>query len=81
MFYVYVLLSEKTGRTYVGSTDNIDRRLAQHNTGYSKSTRHGIPWRLPHVESFETRAEANQKERYHKTGKGREELQTMLVSF
>ncbi len=71
MFHVYVLLSEKTGRKYVGSTDDVDRRVTQHNAAYSKSTRHGIPWRLVHVESFHTRSDAVRRERYLKTGKGR----------
>jgi putative endonuclease len=79
MFYVYVLTSEKTGRSYVGSTDDLDRRLSQHNAGHSKSTRHGVPWRLVHSESFETRSEAMVRENYYKTGKGRAELQNRLV--
>ncbi len=79
MFHVYVLVSATTGRSYVGSTEDVDRRFAEHNAGYSKSTRHGAPWRLAHVESFETRPEAVQRERYYKTGKGREELQARLA--
>ena len=79
MFYVYVLVSEKTGRLYIGSTEDIDRRLTEHNTGYSKSTRHGVPWRLVHVESFQTRTEAVRRERYYKTGKGRDELAAHLA--
>ncbi len=79
MFYVYVLLSEQTGRTYVGSTDDVDRRFHQHNAGYSLSTRHGRPWRLLHVESFKTRSEAVRKERYYKTGKGRAALGAKLA--
>ena len=79
MYYVYVLVSEKTGRFYVGSTDNVDRRLFQHNAGYSKSTLHEVPWRLVQVESFTTRAEAVNRERYYKTGKGREELKPLLA--
>jgi putative endonuclease len=79
MFHVYVLLSEKNGHLYVGSTDNVERRLFQHNAGYSKSTRHGIPWRLVHTESLPTRAEAVTRERYYKTGKGREELRAILA--
>ena len=78
-FHVYVLISEKTGRSYVGSTDDVSRRLFQHNSGQSKSTRHGVPWRLVQVESFTTRAEAVNRERYYKTGKGREELQARLA--
>jgi hypothetical protein len=49
MYDVYIPVSRKIGRFYVGSTDDVERRLFQHNAGYSKSTRHGVPWRLVHV--------------------------------
>ena len=74
MFYVYVLRSEKTGRRYVGSCQDVQERLRRHNAGHSKVTRHGVPWSLEHFEPFSTRAEAMQRERYYKTGKGRDEL-------
>ena len=79
MFHVYVLLREKAGRLYVGSTDDVDRRLYQHNEGHSPSTRHGMLWRLMHVESFESRARAVWKERFFKISKGREDLRAILV--
>jgi putative endonuclease len=78
MFYVYVLRSSKTGRRYVGSCENVGDRLHRHNAGHSKATRHGIPWVLVHSESFSNRAEATKKERYSKTGRGREELDGLL---
>ena len=74
MFYVYVLRSSQTGRRYVGSCENVDERLRRHNAGHSKATRHGIPWILVHSESFTNRAEAARKERYYKSGRGRDEL-------
>ena len=74
MFYVYVLRSEKTGRRYVGSTQDIEERLQQHNSGQSLATRHGAPWKLIHHEEFPTRAEAVGRERFFKTGKGRDFL-------
>ena len=74
MFYVYVLKSNKTGRRYVGSCDDIDKRFQRHNLGHSKATRAGIPWILVHSENFATRADAMRKERYYKTGRGRDEL-------
>ena len=44
MFHVYILLSEKTGKFYIGSTGNLEDRLSRHTTGRSKATfsgRHG----------------------------------------
>src|SRR3954447_6882658 len=74
MFYVYVLRSNKTGRRYVGSSEDPEARLLRHNAGHSKATRHGIPWILLYRQSFATRSGAAQKERYYKTGRGRDEI-------
>ena len=74
MFYVYVLKSETTGRRYIGSSANLEDRLRRHNAGHSKATKHGAPWKLVHRETFATRAEAARREKYFKTGKGRDEL-------
>jgi len=78
MFHVYVLRSNKTGRRYVGSCENIPDRLGRHNAGHSKATQHGIPWILVHSEGFADRAQAVKKERYYKTGRGREELDRLI---
>jgi putative endonuclease len=74
MFCVYVLRSGATGRRYVGSCQDRDDRLRRHNAGESKATRHGIPWTLVHSEAFSSREEAVRRERYFKTGRGRDEL-------
>ncbi len=74
MFHVYVLLSSKTGRRYIGSCENVEERIRRHNAGYSKATRPRIPWILMHSETFPSRTEAVRKGRYYKTGRGRDEL-------
>jgi putative endonuclease len=74
LFHVYILRSTTTGRRYVGSCENVDERIRRHNLGHSKATRHGIPWILVHTEALPTRAEAAGKERYYKSGRGRDEL-------
>jgi putative endonuclease len=68
------LRSEKTGRRYVGSCEDLDDRLRRHNAGESKATKHGIPWALLQAERFATRSAATKSERYYKTGRGRDEL-------
>lgn len=78
VFFVYVLLSEVTGRRYVGSTRDIDERLRRHNSGHSKSTKAGRPWILAYSEEFPTRAAAVNREMYLKTGAGREWLDGVL---
>jgi putative endonuclease len=78
VFYVYVLWSPSAGRSYVGSTGDLDDRLHRHNAGESQSTKHGVPWRLMHSESFPSRSQAVLRERHLKTGRGREELKAWL---
>ncbi len=74
MFSVYVLRSGKTGRRYVGSCADLSDRLRRHNAGESPATQYGVPWILIHEETFPNRAAAMARERYFKSGRGREEL-------
>ena len=78
MFYCYVLLSQKTGRRYVGSCENLIERIRRHNASDSKATKHGAPWVVLHSESFDTRSGATRRERYYKTERGRDELDKKL---
>jgi len=58
MASLYILQSEKTGQYYVGSTNDLDRRLAEHMRGQTPSTRKRGPWKLVHREEFATLLEA-----------------------
>lgn len=62
--FVYVLGSSHKGRitTYVGWTNDIARRLAQHNAGTGARSTRGRVWKLLHSESFATRNEAMSRE-------------------
>ena len=71
MYYVYVLRSKKNGYRYIGHTNNIERRLKEHNLGLTKSIRFQIPFGLEYIESYPTRLEAIRREKYLKTGQGR----------
>lgn len=71
---LYVLQSLKDRRTYVGSTDNFERRLAQHQSGKVISTKHRIPFKILITEEFETLQEARKRELYYKSGAGRRKL-------
>jgi putative endonuclease len=82
-FFVYVLRNP-AGKTYVGQTADLDRRLAQHNDPQCRLTihtkRHRGPWHLLHSEEFSSRSEAVRRERELKSGKGREWIQRELLS-
>ena len=78
MYYVYVLVSEKTGRRYTGSFQDVAERVRRHNAGHSKATKHGVPWRLVLTESYASRSEAYQREMELKSGRGRQRLDAVL---
>ena len=67
MPFVYILKSEKTGRFYYGSTDNIENRLTYHNRGKVKSTKPFRPWLLHYKEEYATRSEAVKREMFFKS--------------
>jgi putative endonuclease len=72
MYIVYVLESENYKRTYKGMTDDLERRLKEHNNGKTKSTRFYKPWKLLFTEAFSTRMDARIREKQLKSGFGRE---------
>jgi len=59
---------------YVGLTDNLPRRIQQHNDGRERTTKPYRPFRLLHSEQFTTRTEARSREKYLKSGAGKEFL-------
>ena len=52
MFIVYIIYSAKLKKYYTGSTDDLSRRLKEHNRGKKAFTRIGIPWELVHQKSL-----------------------------
>jgi putative endonuclease len=62
MGILYILRSESSGRFYIGSTDNLKRRLSEHARGHAASTRGRGPWTLVYKEEFATLLEARQRE-------------------
>lgn len=67
-----MIRSEKDGRFYVGMTENIERRFREHNSGKTRSTKGYVPWKLVLTEVYETRKEARAREKYLKSGVGKE---------
>ena len=45
-YYTYVLKSLKDGHFYIGITHDIEKRLKEHNSGKTRSTRNRLPFRL-----------------------------------
>ena len=78
MFYVYILKSLKNRRLYTGSTNNLERRIYEHSVGQTKYTSKAGPFELVYKESYNTSLEAKRREKFLKTGKGRELLRSIL---
>ncbi|MCP4674691.1 MAG: GIY-YIG nuclease family protein [Deltaproteobacteria bacterium] len=70
--WVYVLRSEKNiERIYVGLTEDVDRRLDEHNSGQSAATYKFRPWKCEVKVWFDNPTKAERFERYLKSGSGR----------
>ncbi len=78
MFYVYVISSLKKHYLYVGLTNNLQRRLKQHQNGKSPSTKSHRPFKLILVEPYESRKGARNREKYLKSGSGKEFLKSLI---
>jgi putative endonuclease len=77
--WVYVLESEATGRYYVGSAEEIDTRLAEHNEGRVDSTKGYCPWRVVYREEHPDRSSAMRRELEIKSKKSRGWIQYHLL--
>ncbi|MGB5393640.1 MAG: GIY-YIG nuclease family protein [Lutimonas sp.] len=66
MFYVYLLQSKLDKSYYIGQTNNLEKRLFDHNEGLSKYTSRKRPWEIVYFEKFKTRTEAIKRERFLK---------------
>ena len=78
MYYVYAIKSISRNYIYVGMTNNIERRLVQHNNGQNKSTKAYKPFVLILTEELANSSEARKRERYLKSGVGKEYLKTLI---
>ena len=77
MCYLYVLLLKKN-KLYKGSTNDIKRRLNEHNLGKVSATKHLLPAKLIHYECYACKSDAIRREKYLKTTKGRRFLKQQL---
>jgi len=81
MYYVYILLSLKDRRFYVGYTNNLKNRLAEHIKGKVMSTKNRRPLRLVYSEVCLNRQDALHRERYLKTAWGKRYIKSRLKNY
>ena len=80
MFTVYVMVSERSGRRYVGCTSKtLKERLSWHQRSTTSWTRNERPFKLVHSEEFSEKSAALRREKYFKTGQGRKTVENILT--
>ncbi|QVY64645.1 GIY-YIG nuclease family protein [Polaribacter sp. Q13] len=80
MFYVYAISSIAKNYIYVGLTSNLNERIKRHNGLRERTTKFYAPFKLIYVEEVKTRIEARVREKYWKSGIGKEKLRSLRDS-
>ncbi|RLC33151.1 GIY-YIG nuclease family protein [Candidatus Shapirobacteria bacterium] len=78
MYFFYVLQSLSTNNLYKGISNNIDRRLAEHNKNKNPGTRGKGPWKVLYFELHKDLKSARNREKFFKSGMGRELLKQFI---
>ena len=78
MCYVYILTDNKNGHYYIGSTNNLNRRIQQHIKGYTKTTYRLKLTRLIYYEEFDNIYFARQREKKLKSYKSKKYLEWLI---
>lgn len=79
MYYVYILLSLKDGKLYIGSTPDLKARKTKHDKGFVLATKNRRPLKLIYYECYQSSADAKHREIFFKGGKGHQELKIQLA--
>lgn len=78
---MYILESKVNKEWYYGYTDNLKRRLEEHNQGHVFSTNRYKPWRLIYFEACLNKVDATRREKYLKTTQGNRMLRRRLKQY
>lgn len=80
MYYLYVLRSGRDGKLYLGSTNDLKKRLFDHNNGKVFSTKYRAPLELLYYEAYREEKLARLREsRLKSFGKGYQELKKRII--
>ncbi|MCJ7826417.1 GIY-YIG nuclease family protein [Patescibacteria group bacterium] len=77
-YYVYVLFSQKDHGLYIGYTTDLKNRLTLHAKRQVTATRNRTPVLLIHYEYFINRVDAKAREKYLKSGYGRDQFNQIV---
>ena len=80
--FVYMLQCDANPRRhYIGYTIDVDRRIIEHNSGDTNSTRPFRPWHVIYTEEFENRSDAMKREWYLKHSAGAKEKKEIIQKY
>ena len=78
MNFVYILVSQRDKKHYVGYTEDLRKRISAHNRGMVTSTKYRVPFQLIYYEACRNKTDALHRERYLKTAYGKRYLKNRL---
>jgi len=78
--FLYIIYSNSKDRYYVGHSDNLLRRIPEHNAARCIASKFGVPWTLVFSKSFNSRAEAMKEEYRIKRMKSRKYIERLIAS-
>jgi putative endonuclease len=81
MFYTYVLKSLKNASLYTGYTNDLRKRIKEHNDGLSGFTKKYLPYELIYYEACLNQSDAKARETQLKTGLGKKYLKARLKRY
>ena len=79
--YIYILQSQKDGEFYTGVTEDLKRRIREHNSGKNISTSYRRPLKLVYYEAYLLKKDAEAREKYLKTSMGKRVIKKQLHYF
>ena len=78
-YYVYILQCiNNTDKYYVGYTNNLERRISEHNRIKGKFTDKGIPWIIVYTETFDNKMDSHKRELQIKNKKSRKYIEWFI---
>jgi putative endonuclease len=78
MTFIYILKSIFHKKSYVGLTNNLDRRIDEHNLGRNIYSSKFRPWQLIYAEKLSKFKDAKIKEKYFKSASGRRKMKKLF---
>lgn len=80
-FYLYILQSQKDGKFYTGITDDLSRRIKEHNCGENTSTSYRRPFKRIYYEAYLLKQDVEAREKYLKTSMGKRVMKKQLANY